>query len=128
MFPELTYVESGFWGDGVYRIGGVGDYDPEESLIEANAWYPTPETAVLERRPDGRAGEVAGEFYIQYAQTAVPEYYRTREGTWRRNTDRAPLVELWGRELFPLAVGYTAALLMKFQEEAGILQPPPAGE
>ena len=123
MFPELTYIESGFWGDGVFRIGGVGDYDPDQSLIEVNSWYPTPETAVVERDGDGLAIRVEGQFYVQDAVEAAPRIFRTVAGEWEANPEGATLVELWGRELFPLAVGYTAALLLKFQEESGLAPP-----
>ena len=123
MFPEMVFIESGFWGDGVYHIAGVGDYDPDQSLIEANSWYPTPETVVMERNRDGLTTRIEGQFYVQDAVEAVPEFYRTVAGQWAANPEGLTLVEIWGQELFPLAVGYTAALLLKFQEEAGLAPP-----
>ena len=130
MFPTLTFHDGGFFGDDYWVINNIGDYDAAfDSVLEpcgigtptyCDEWWPSDDD-YNETEPGGTR-TIAGNFYIE---NSAGDNGNLTPARWNDTPNDRSLMRIYGDEMYPIAIRYSAGLLQVF---LNTVCPPPTAD
>lgn len=110
MFPTLVYNDGGLFGDDFWHIDNVGDF---ENFPNSNDWWASDNDSE-EQNPGPRGvRRISGKFYIE---NSGGNDGRLTPEVWEGDANTKTLLEIYGEELFPETVRFSAGFLQRFAQ------------